>query len=99
MGNGGVGGFFKEVYDDTIGELVHGVESLFETGGGSAIYGPAAKKLPPFDPNAPAPPKLPQAPGQPRSQTGQLMPQQGAIQNSFNTSNQYQARFGATQHF
>lgn len=95
----GASSFFKDVYDDTIGALVKGVESLFETGGGSAIYGPAAKKLPPFDPNTPAPPKVPQAPGMPRSQTGQLMPQQAAIQNSFNTSDQYQARFGATQHF
>lgn len=95
----GASNFFKSMYDDTIGALVKGVESLFETGGGSAIYGPAAKKLPPFDPNAPKPPALPSAPGQPRSQTGQLMPQQGAIQNSFNTSNQYQARFGAQQHF
>lgn len=95
----GASTFFKDVYDDTIGALVKGVESLFETGGGSAIYGPAAKKLPPFDPNTPAPPKVPPAPGMPRSQTGQLMPQQAAIQNSFNTSDQYQARFGATQHF
>jgi hypothetical protein len=97
MGQGG-SSFFKDVWDDTIGGLIHGVERLFETGGGSAIYGPAAKPVGPFAPTPP-PPKLPQAPGQPRSQTGQLMPQQGAIQNSFNTANQYQARFGATQHF
>ena len=96
---GGASSFFKDVWDDTVGGLIHGVESLFETGGGSAIYGPAAKKLPPFDPNAPQPPAMPSAPGQPRSQTGQLMPQQAAIQNSFNTSDQYQARFGSQQHF
>lgn len=95
---GGASSFFKDVYDDTIGALVKGVENLFETGGGSIIYGPGAKKQGPFGPQ-PTPPSMPTAPGAPRSQAAQVMPQQAAIHNSFNTSNQYMARFGAQQHF
>lgn len=96
---GGASSFFKDVWDDTIGGLIHGVERLFETGGGSAIYGPGAKKVGPFNPNQPQPPAVPKAPGIPRTQQAQLMPGQQGIQNSFNTANQYQARFGAQQHF
>jgi hypothetical protein len=95
---GGASSFFKDMYDDTIGALVKGVENLFETGGGSAIYGPGAQKVGPFNPDN-TPPSMPKAPGAPRSQAAQVMPQQAAIHNSFNTSNQYMARFGAQQHF
>lgn len=98
MGQGG-SSFFKDVYDDTVGGLIKGVESLFETGGGSAIYGPAAKKVGPFNPNPPTPPVIPKPslPGQ--LQQASQLPGQQAIQNSLNTANQYQARFGLAQHF
>tara|TARA_R100000231_G_scaffold100398_1_gene74796 strand:+ start:602 stop:895 length:294 start_codon:yes stop_codon:yes gene_type:complete len=97
MGQGG-SSFAKELYDDTIGGLVHGVERLFETGGGSAIYGPAAKNVGPFAPKPP-PPTIPKPSITQVQQNAQQLPGQQAIQNSLNTANQYQARFGLAQHF
>jgi hypothetical protein len=96
---GGFSHFMGDVWNDTIGALIKGVKSLFETGGGSAIYGPAAKKLPPFDPNAPKPPSIPKPGGGPRANAAQLLPGQQGIHNSLNTSQQYMARFGSQQHF
>jgi len=97
MGQGG-SSFAKELYDDTIGGLVKGAERLFETGGGSAIYGPAAKKTGPFAPQ-PKPPVIPKPSLPAIQQNAQQLPGQQAIQNSLNTANQYQARFGLAQHF
>ena len=97
MGQGG-SSFAKELWDDTIGGLIHGAERLFETRGGSAIYGPAAKNVGPFAPPPPKPtipkPSLPAT-----QQNAQQLQGQQAIQNSLNTANQYQARFGLAQHF
>lgn len=97
MGQGG-SSFAKELWDDTIGGLIHGAERLFETRGGSAIYGPAAKNVGPF---APPPPKptIPPVPKIQVQQNAQQLQGQQAIQNSLNTANQYQARFGLAQHF
>lgn len=97
MGNGG-SSFFKGLWDDTIGGLIHGVERLFETGGGSAIYGPAAKPVGPFAPQ-PKPPSVPSVPVPAGMRASIQLPGQSAQNNSFNTSNQYMARFGAQQHF
>lgn len=97
MGQGG-SSFAKELYDDTIGGLVHSVERLFETRGGSAIYGPAAKPVGPFAPKPP-PPTVPKPPVIQVKQNAQQLPGQQAIQNSLNTANQYGARFGLAQHF
>ena len=97
MGQGG-SSFAKELWDDTIGGLIHGAERLFETGGASAIYGPAAKKVGPFAPKPP-PPTVPPPPKIQIQQNAQQLPGQQAIQNSLNTANQYQARFGLAQHF
>ncbi len=97
MGQGG-STFAKDLWDDTIGGLIHGAERLFETGGGSAIYGPGAKKTGPFAPQPP-PPVVPKAPIIQAKQNAQQLPGQQAIQNSLNTANQYQQRFGLAQHF
>ena len=97
MGQGG-SSFAKDLWDDTIGGLIHGAERLFETGGGSAIYGPAAKPTGPFAPKPP-PPTIPKPPIIQAKQNAQQLPGQQAIQNSLNTANQYQQRFGLAQHF
>ena len=89
----------EDAYDDTIGGLVSGVESLIKTGGGSAIYGPHAHDVGPFDPNPPKPPTIPKPSMPAMAQNNQQLKGQQAIQNSLNTANQYQARFGLAQHF
>ncbi len=98
MGAGG-SSFAKDLWDDTIGGLIHGAERLFETGGGSAIYGPAAHNVGPFNPNQPKPPVIPKPSLPGNLQQASQLPGQQAIQNNLNTANQYQARFGLAQHF
>jgi len=97
MGAGG-SNFAKDLWDDSIGGLIHGAERLFETGGGSAIYGPGAKKTGPFAPQ-PTPPTIPKPSLPATQQNSQQLAGQQAIQNSLNTANQYGQRFGLAQHF
>tara|TARA_R110002126_G_scaffold43578_2_gene125083 strand:+ start:300 stop:596 length:297 start_codon:yes stop_codon:yes gene_type:complete len=89
----------EDAYDDTVGGLIKGVESLIKTGGGSAIYGPGAKPVGPFNPDAPKPPVIPPTPHVTMGQDNQQLKGQQAIQNSLNTANQYGQRFGLAQHF
>lgn len=93
----GIRGFFEDLWHYSVGAIIHGAESLFETHGGSAIIGPAAQNqlLPPKPPPIPQPNAPPHSAGM-----ATLAPQQADIHNNFSTANQYQARFGVSQsHF
>ena len=79
-------------------EMADFARNTVETNGGNLLYGPEARN---FLENPPAPP--PTMPGVALTHnlpTNTLLPKQGDIQNNFNTSQQYQARFGVSQqHF